>query len=402
MSNSLIETALAKAKINLLKKKETRFYSAICSSLETIITDAIPTAATNGITVKFNPNFFMGLNDSERTFLVAHETLHVAYLHAIRRGDRDKQLFNKAADYFINQELIDVGLEMPKGGLHDPKYKGMTVEQIYKVLEADPKQQNQQNPMEDLEDMEDGQGEGEGEGNGDGQNPQNGSGGMSQQEIEDKKEEIESKINSIISKAIMNAELAGNADSIPPNLKRYMDSLKTPKVNWRAVLAQFVNNLAPGDYTWRRPRKRYLPDYYLPSFKTEKIGRLDFAIDVSGSIGEKEFKVFVNEVAGVLNMMKPAEIGLMQFDHTLTGNETVKNLRELAKVQFKGGGGTVPQVALDAFEKGKAMGLVVLTDGYFSNNLRNPKRPVIWVVYDNPSWTPPFGKVVHIKLTDLM
>ena len=44
--------------------------------------------------------------------------------------------------------------------------------------------------------------------------------------------------------------------------------------------------------------------------------------------------------------------------------------------------------------KGKA--LIVLTDGYFHHTAEmNPNKPVIWLIYDNPNWQPPFGKAVY-------
>ena len=100
-----------------------------------------------------------------------------------------------------------------------------------------------------------------------------------------------------------------------------------------------------------------------------------------------------------MRMLNPKEIGVYQFDHELQGSHVVRNIRDIIKLPFLGGGGTRPQAAIDEFSKNKAKALIMLTDGYFSKRpLRDPKRPVIWVIYDNPSFTAPFGKIVHINL----
>ena len=40
--------------------------------------------------------------------------------------------------------------------------------------------------------------------------------------------------------------------------------------------------------------------------------------------------------------------------------------------------------------------LIVLTDGYFYHTAEmDPNKPVIWLIYDNPHWQPPFGKAVY-------
>jgi hypothetical protein len=51
-----------------------------------------------------------------------------------RRNGREKTLWNAASDYATNLKLVEFGLKMPKVGLIDQKYGGLTTEEIYEDL----------------------------------------------------------------------------------------------------------------------------------------------------------------------------------------------------------------------------------------------------------------------------
>lgn len=391
-----LDKALARAKIGIMQKPDTAFFSALCSSLNTIFTDDVDTGATDGLKILLNPKFFEVLTLEERIFLLAHETLHVAYLHTIRCVSYNPEVFNIAADYVINLELVDRGFTMIgdlssrginfKGGLLDRQYAGMSTEEVYKKL-MENAQNMPQLPMPDIMPTRAGESK-EGSTDSSGKNPSEG------QAIEAARAQVQANI----ARAIMVAEMSNQAGSVPASIKRHFSDLTKPKVNWKAVLQRFVAQLSKDDYSWSRPNKRMLPTY-LPKLHSQTLGRLDFAIDTSGSITQEQFTQFVSEVHSVLRMLKPKEIGVYQFDHKLQGSNVVRKMTDILTIPFSGGGGTRPQCAIDEFKSNKALGLIILTDGRFSKSLlTNPKRPVIWVVYDNPRFTPPFGTAVHFEL----
>lgn len=71
----------------------------------------------------------------EWRFILAHEALHAALAHQSRAGGRDHYLWNLAADFVINQWLVEMGVgEMPDGLLHDPQFAGMSAESVYDVI----------------------------------------------------------------------------------------------------------------------------------------------------------------------------------------------------------------------------------------------------------------------------
>jgi predicted metal-dependent peptidase len=78
---------LAKAKTSLVL--ESPFVGTIALNMQYIVTREVPTAATNGKYIKFNPDFIGGLNDEELKFLVAHECFHPMLEHNYRRGERN-------------------------------------------------------------------------------------------------------------------------------------------------------------------------------------------------------------------------------------------------------------------------------------------------------------------------
>src|SRR4030095_8835742 len=123
--------ALSKAKINLMARPDSAFFTTICFSLMHVWDDRIPAACTNGKVIRFNLQFFMDLNPEERIFLLLHETLHVAYFHMDRLQTRNAGRWNVAADHVINLQLIERGFKMPSMGLADPQYKGMSTEEVY-------------------------------------------------------------------------------------------------------------------------------------------------------------------------------------------------------------------------------------------------------------------------------
>ncbi|RWC91854.1 MAG: hypothetical protein EOS72_03360, partial [Mesorhizobium sp.] len=94
-----------------------------------------PTMATDGRSLWYHPVFAAKLTKAEMVFVLAHEVLHNAFEHHIRRQSREPGLWNAACDYAINGELVAAGLTMPKVGLIDPRFTGLSAEEIYRILQ---------------------------------------------------------------------------------------------------------------------------------------------------------------------------------------------------------------------------------------------------------------------------
>ena len=83
---------------------------------------------TDGRTLGFNPSYAAALSEAALIGAQAHEVMHLACAHHVRRGKRDRALWNKACDFVVNQLLLDAGFSLPQGSVHDPAYAGFSVE----------------------------------------------------------------------------------------------------------------------------------------------------------------------------------------------------------------------------------------------------------------------------------
>jgi predicted metal-dependent peptidase len=137
---------LAKAKADLIF--DFPFFATLIMQ-QPITEDAgIPTFATDGKSIRYNAKFLETLSVSEILFVLAHEVLHMCFEHMFRLENKDARTWNEAADYVINQVLVDekVG-SMPVGGLLNPdlvKQGEGTAEGVYSVLSRQQKQQQKE------------------------------------------------------------------------------------------------------------------------------------------------------------------------------------------------------------------------------------------------------------------
>jgi len=101
-----------------------------------------PTAATDGETLYYHPDFINCLTDDERTFIFAHEIAHVALNHILRSDGKDKRTWNIATDAVINANLVADGLPLVKGGVNMPEAINYDVETFYEKLMAEKTNKN--------------------------------------------------------------------------------------------------------------------------------------------------------------------------------------------------------------------------------------------------------------------
>jgi predicted metal-dependent peptidase len=117
------------------------FFGALLFRLGAQARSSIATMATDGVSLYFNPQFVETLSAAEIAGTLAHEVMHPALQHHTRRGGRNPRRWNIACDYAINPMLVDAGLTLPKDVLLDNRFRGMSAERIYNLLEEE-----EQNP----------------------------------------------------------------------------------------------------------------------------------------------------------------------------------------------------------------------------------------------------------------
>src|SRR6056300_315793 len=124
------------ARIGLLLRHP--FFGNMATRLRILAADDwLGTAAVDGRNLYFNTQFFNAMSNKEVEFVIAHEILHMVYDHLGRRDDRNPMLYNIAADYIVNNELLDQHIgSKPKivDCYQDFKYRGWSSEEVYDEL----------------------------------------------------------------------------------------------------------------------------------------------------------------------------------------------------------------------------------------------------------------------------
>lgn len=364
------KTRLAKAKTSLIL--EHPFVGSIAMRMPFELSRDIPTAATNGKRVVFNPDFLDTLTDEEVKFLAAHECFHPMLEHIFRRGDRQRKRWNMAGDYVINQLLTDEGIgKMPKVGLLDRNIYnagGGTSEGIYNVLPDMP-----------------GDGSGAGEPGGPMDDCEDAEGSPAEQA----QQQAEMKVS--VAQAAQAAKMMGKLSA---GMRRLVDEVLQPAVDWRDVLRRFVQKCKSDSRTWARPNRRFVSQgLYLPSVTGETLGELLFAVDCSGSIGQREISQFAAEIQFVKDDMQPSKIHVVYFDSRVSHYESYER-DDALDIKPHGGGGTdfAPVFEYMREHQIDPVACVFLTDLCCSSFGDEPDCPVLWV--SNHDDEAPFGEVV--------
>lgn len=361
--------AYNRAKVGLMLRKDAVFFTSVYFSLRHIWDEAHPTAYTNGTVVAFNPEFFLSLTQDERIFLMLHEALHVAFMHMDRLGTRRHSLWNQAADHAINLLLKEKGFVMPDAGLADVRFKDMAADQIYKILETEqPEGTNGPPCMDDL------------------RAPSNPG-------------ELRRQVEDILVKAAIRAKQE-NADPgmIPGDIQIKLNKLLNPKLPWQQILQRFLSAFTKNDYTFLKPNRRFLPDFWMPSLHSQSLQDVAIAVDTSGSVSNAEFTAIVSEIASIFRMLRPNKITLVQFDTAIKSVDAIHNIRELVNAKFTGRGGTNIDPVIKWAKEKKPQLLLIFSDGEFHSPHHTHTGPIIWLVYNNPHFTAPFGKVIRYEI----
>lgn len=388
-----LNRAFNKSKIGLMTKMNSVFITTILFSLKHRWDEECPTAGVDGINLIMNPEFFMSLAPKQRITLLAHESWHPAFSHMTRRGHRDPKIWNDAADYVINDLLFKAGYEpldpMTVNGtvtkwLHDPKYRDMSTEQVYDLLMKDPNNQPQ-NSMPDLMYSDGKQGDGS---DSPGDKPTQG-----------QQDAVDQAVQDVLIKAVTQSKMSGTdaAGTIPGNIEFELEKMLNPKLAWNVILQRFLDAMAKNDYTFAKPNRRFLPDFYLPSLHSEGLGHVAFAVDSSCSVSDQEFLAMNSEINHVHKIMAPELLTLLNFDTQVQDVFKLTQSDDVSKIQFHGRGGTNLYPVFEHFEKEKPQVLIVFSDLECSQIQDDPGYPVIWICVNNKHGKVNFGKLIHME-----
>lgn len=382
-TNLSVHDRISKARIKLVL--DDPFFGVICMRWE-VIEAHTDTMATDGNNLYYASKFVESISDAELVGVIVHEAMHVALMHMLRLGSRDKLVANMAMDFAINP-TIDSKYKLPPGGCNDPKYAGWTFEDIYDDL-----MQNLPPPPP--------QGGCSGNNPGDGQGgtwgqvfAPKGKDGQAMSEAEMKV--MEADMKSTVANA---AAVAKKQGKMPANMERFIDKLLKPQVDWREKLRAVVTGLYPVDYTWRRFNRRLADEgIYAPSIRREGAGEIVVAIDTSGSIGKKELTTFFSELAAISSEVMPERVHVLYIDADISGIDVFEHGDEIV-ARPRGGGGTDFRPAFTWADANvdNPQALVYFTDMYGSFPQTPPSYPTIWVSTSDVNQAP-FGEVINVR-----
>ena len=404
-----VETKIKQARIKLLFGQP--FFGTLIMHLPLVdATDAgwCPTAAVDGRYIYYNRDFFRKLDVDEIQFVLCHEVLHVAFDHFGRRSHRDAGWWNMANDYVINATLMQDKIgKMPKErvpveesdesgrktktqrvGLYDERYtkpKIWTSEAVYDDLEK-RKVKKELTLDVHLEMGKDGSG---------GKNTKNGIPiEVSDEDLKKIREEMKGKVLQAANAA---------AGKMPASLRRLIDDLVEPKVNWRDLLKQSIQSCITDDFTWMRPNRKHMySGIFLPTLDKDETIDLEIAIDMSGSISDAMGKDFLSEVYGIMGMYSDFRIGVLTFDTQVYNHQTFTKdtMDDLLKYKLGGGGGTDFGCFWNHWKKEQIEPklAMVFTDGFPCGDW-GPSNycDTLWVITEGAKSRvkPPFGQYAY-------
>jgi predicted metal-dependent peptidase len=395
--NKVIEK-LTTARVGLLLKHP--FFGNLATRLKLIDgSEWCSTLATDGRHFYYNNAFVDALTPKQAEFGFAHEVLHNVFDHMGRRNERDPQLSNIAADFAANQILKDEHIgEVPDfiKIFQDDKYRGKSYEEIYDDLYDKAEKIDISQLGELLDEHLDGEGD-DGEGDEDGDGNKKGK-GRPKLTAEEKKQ-----IRDEIKEAMISAAQAAGAGRVPSGIQRMIKDLTEPKMDWRQLLRMQIQSIIKSNFSFSRPnRKSQHSGAVLPGLMNEETIDVSCAIDMSGSISDKQAQDFLSEVKGIMDEYQDFKLDIWCFDTEVYNYAkfTSDNADEIMEYEVKGGGGTDFDANYNFMkEEGiEPKKFIMFTDGYPCGSWGDENYcDSLFIIHGSETIIPPFGNVAYYK-----
>jgi predicted metal-dependent peptidase len=383
--------------------------------------------STDGKTTLINPGYFARLTNDQCVGTLLHVTLHCALLHATRCGLRWPPIWNIAADIVVNEIILESRFSPPPNTAVEPRYAGLSVEQVYAKLIASGKSLMKNAPSS-IQGALTGQNKPDCSNASHATTAEQHSGQHSEQRPEQQPEQQytpllqaiypavpdvssreqdqpntkmqQTKIDNHWKRALTNAQTVDRLSlklqgDIPLGLLREIDQVLNPQLDWRSLLWRFIAR-TPCDYAGF-DRRFIHQGLYLDQLESESL-KVYIAMDTSGSIETRELAQFRAEINSILRCYAFIEAELYFVDAAVYG--PYPNDHEMRDTGVPGGGGT----DFSAFFNTLAPNVnamqpslcVYLTDGFGQFPERTPELPVLWVISSEGTDDMPFGEVVQL------
>lgn len=413
--------------------KYPRFGSEI-AKLNIEFKDDIPfhTVATDGKNIYVDSNYFVSLNESDRLFTIAHEIMHIKFMHAFRLKDkegkiRDSELWNIATDAIINANLERDGFKIKEGYVNMPEAIQYSAEEFYQKLLEEQENKNQE--QNDNEQKQDGNGQTSKQ-SGDHslweeafqnrEQNKNQSGKKQETQIDSKEEqelekeqkiELDEKNEFEENREEKREKFKARREKTEQDIREKnseaikLDNIGESKeeIDWKVLIRREVEKTET-IWSQRRSIKENNYAYRLEENDIEDETETEIMIDVSGSVNLDLVKAFLRQIKPLL---KQSKLRVGCFDTNFFGFIDIKSEKDIDKFSIpKGaGGGTDLDLPVRSFTKKREINKIVFTDGYPCHGAMPKddlkKENIIWLVYGNKDFNPCCGKVINITKRQL-
>jgi predicted metal-dependent peptidase len=355
-----IQLAISASILRLRMKSP--FFATLAMFAQFIPRAEIATAATDCKDIFYSEDYLRSLTPRQIDGLLLHEVLHAALLHIPRRGSREPERWNIAADIVINGMIAaENAFELPPDCLRNNSLEKFTVEEVYELL---PNHQDLQLAHSDL--------------------------------IDNLNPAETAAVTAHWRSALQQAKIiAQSAGTTPGRILRELEGLTTPQLDWRSYLWRYLTQ-TPSDF--QDFDRRFIGQgLYLETLGGDSV-KVSVAIDTSGSIDHDLLRLFLSEVWGILNAYPHLKCDLYYADAELFGPYELDIAAPLPQPQGGGGTSFVPFFAAVQAQKSTSSLCIYLTDGYGDFPRLTPDASVLWVVVAGglESGEFPFGEVVRL------
>lgn len=216
--------------------------------------------------------------------------------------------------------------------------------------------------------------------------------------------------------------LAKNAGKGGSLLQRHIEFGLSDGIRWQDLLKNLCKYKPKKTFTLASPNTDYM-NMGMTIADRRAIGKptmlsfVKFAVDVSGSVSQKELKFMLSEINNIFRYFKLD--GELIYWSTMIGNAgNFSSMKDMLKIDPLSDGGTDVRCVFDylsgkvkvngKLEKDKAKDIkavFILTDGCFGNNYADYAgafgKKVVWLITSNPvTFNPPFGRVIGFELPE--
>ena len=382
--------SIQRVKLHILNKKHSAFIASMLYNLDiepANVDKVVLYCTSDKSSVLLNEDWFNSFNTAEQASILVHEVMHYTLQHDLRIGRRDKDIYQKACDQVVNNLLLDMGYELPQKekDFTRTKYNNMSVESVYKYIEQETKQKNPEQPPSSSfgNDI-----------------PESSSSIPDQTQL--------NKRNQQILSADMSNQAQGNHSVCKDGdiFSKLFKDIKEGVLDWKTVLAGYVDDISRSEMSYHQFNRRYLSmGLYLPDIKdVVKINRVALAFDVSGSVSEKETKAFLAEMRKIKSDINPEVMSVTTFNHKIVAQFDITEDSDLDEVTMDVSGGTKLTPVFEYYDKveNQPNFLILFSDMLVNAFPEKTSYPVIWICINNPNFTAPFGKTIHITSEDLI